>query len=119
MTAKSERQSPPNEVLALTPEMLELIAERFKVLSELTRLKLIVALKSGEKNVTKLVQATGATQANVSCQLRTLTNSGILSRRKSGLKVYYTIADPAIFELCEHVCGSLKERFQRHYLALD
>lgn len=94
----------------LTQEALELIANRFRVLGEPMRLKLIAALKEGERNVTELIQVTGAQQANVSRHLRTLTDAGILSRRKSGLNVYYYISDPAIFELCEHVCGSIQKR---------
>lgn len=97
----------------LSGEALELIARRFKALSEPTRLKLIIALEAGEKNVSELVQATRATQANVSRQLLSLTDAGILSRRKEGVSVYYAVADPAIFELCDHVCGSLQRRLKR------
>jgi ArsR family transcriptional regulator len=38
--------------------------------------------------------------------------SGILSRRKSGLQVFYGIVDPTIFEMCDHVCGSLARRMK-------
>ena len=103
MAAKKNRQ-------LLSPQALDLIAARFKVLSEPTRLKLLVALETGEKNVTALVDATGATQANVSRHLQTLTDAGILRRRKEGLSVFYSITDPTIFDLCEHVCGSLQKR---------
>lgn len=92
-------------------EALEMIAGRFRVLSEASRLKLIIALEEGEKNVTRLVEETGLTQANVSRQLQTLTDAGILSRRKEGLNVIYQIADQSIFDMCDHVCGSLQRRF--------
>lgn len=75
------------------------------------RLRLIIALEPGERNVTQLVEATGSTQANVSRHLQTLTEAGILGRRKDGLNVFYHIADPGIFDLCEGVCGSLQKRF--------
>ena len=97
----------------LTDEALELIAARFRVLSEPTRLKLLVTLEEGEKNVTELVNATGATQTNVSRQLGILTNAGLLARRKSGLSVYYRIADLGIFDLCSHVCKSLQQRISK------
>ncbi len=96
--------------LPLTAEVLEMIAGRFKVLSEPVRLRLLAALQAGEKNVSELVQVTQATQANVSRHLHTLMQAGILCRRKEGLNVYYAIADPTIFELCNHVCGSLQSR---------
>jgi len=94
----------------LSPQALDQIAARFKILSEPTRLRLLIALEQGEKNVTGLVEALGASQANVSRHLQTLTEAGILRRRKDGLNVFYAIADPTIFDLCEHVCGSLQKR---------
>ena len=91
---------------------LELIAARFKMLGEPMRLKLIIALESGERNVTQLVEATGSTQANISRHLTSLTDSGILGRRKEGLMVFYFIADNSIFDLCESVCGSLQKKLE-------
>lgn len=97
----------------LSDAALELIAARFRALSEPTRLKLLMALEDGEKNVTELVNATGATQTNVSRQLSVLTTAGLLARRKSGLSVLYRIADPGIFEMCAHVCKSLQKRISQ------
>lgn len=94
----------------LSEPAIELIAARFRVLGEPMRLRLLIALEDGERNVTELVKATGATQANVSRHLQTLTEAGILARRKEGLNVYYYIADPGIFNLCEQVCGSIQKR---------
>jgi len=94
----------------LSQPAIELIAARFRALSEPTRLRLLMALEEGERNVTDLVKATGATQTNVSRQLSVLTTAGLLARRKSGLSVIYRIADPGIFDLCGHVCKSLQKR---------
>jgi len=96
----------------LSDEALRLVAARFKVLSEPLRLKLIIALESGEKNVTELVRLTGKLQTNVSRQLQLLSEAGVLTRRREGTSVYYRITDPAIFDLCRHVCGSLQKELQ-------
>jgi DNA-binding transcriptional ArsR family regulator len=103
----------------LTDDALELIASRFKALSEPSRLKLIIALEQGDKNVSQLMEATGLAQANVSRHLQTLTEEGILARRKEGLNVIYSIADPTIFELCEHVCGSVQKRLEKRAKAFS
>jgi DNA-binding transcriptional ArsR family regulator len=94
----------------LTDEALSMIARRFAVLSEPMRLRLLQALFDSEKPVNTLVEATGGTQANVSRHLQTLTDAGLLTRRKEGLQVFYAIADPSIFQLCELVCGSLEKQ---------
>lgn len=98
----------------LSDEALDLIARRFAVLAEPMRLRLIHALFNGEKNVTTLVELTGGTQANVSRHLQTLTQAHLLARRKDGLQVFYAIADPTLFQLCELVCGSLEKQFTKN-----
>ena len=97
----------------LSDEALELVARRFAVLAEPMRLRLLQALFNGELNVNALVEETGGTQANVSRHLQTLTHAHILSRRKEGLQVFYAIADPTIFKLCELVCGSLEKQLTK------
>jgi ArsR family transcriptional regulator len=87
---------------------LQHIAERFAVLGEVTRLKILAALREGEQTVSGLVSATGGNQANISRHLYTLRKSGIVDRRKDGIWVYYRIADPTVYELCRVVCSADK-----------
>jgi DNA-binding transcriptional ArsR family regulator len=93
----------------MSPEALDLVARRFAVLAEPMRLRLLQSLFDGERNVNALVSLTGGTQANVSRHLQTLTEARLLKRRKEGLQVFYSLADPTIFRLCELVCGSLEK----------
>ena len=97
----------------VSDEALELVARRFAVLGEPMRLRLLRALFDGEKPVNALVAITGGTQANISRHLQTLTAAGLLARRKEGLQVFYSIADPSIFKLCELVCGSLEKQLTK------
>jgi DNA-binding transcriptional ArsR family regulator len=97
---------------ALSDEALQMIARRFGVLSEVLRLKILIQLESGEKNVGELANALGAAQANVSRHLQALAEAGILARRKDAQRAFYRICDPGVFDLCRHVCGSLKKRFE-------
>ena len=97
---------------------LEMVADRFKVLAEPTRLELLNALRDGEKTVTDLVQEARAGQANVSRHLAILYRQGIVERRKEGLFTYYRIADPLLFEICELVCRSLEAATEARRQAL-
>ncbi|MBA2661538.1 MAG: winged helix-turn-helix transcriptional regulator [Bradymonadaceae bacterium] len=92
----------------LTPELLELIAERFKALSEPARLRILNALRDGEKSVTELMEATELGQANVSKHLALLHSLGFVERRKEGLYVIYSLGGEDIFALCDIMCGRLE-----------
>ncbi|HEU5277986.1 MAG TPA: metalloregulator ArsR/SmtB family transcription factor [Gaiellaceae bacterium] len=103
----------------LADDLIELIARRFRVLAEPMRIKLLDSLCLGEASVLELTEATGATQQNVSKHLGVLLQAGVVSRRKVGNYAYYSIADEAVFALCEAVCGSLTEQaeWQREIVA--
>ncbi len=91
----------------LTPEMIQLVADRFKALAEPARLHLMQALRGGEQTVGDLVEATGFATANVSKHLQLLHGAGFVTRRKEGLYVYYGLADRDVFRLCDIMCGRL------------
>lgn len=91
---------------------LELVALRFRALSEPTRLKLLNLLMRGEQTVGQLVEATGSGQANVSKHLAVLRESGMVAMRKEGLSTWCRIADPIVFDLCEMMCCHLREEME-------
>jgi DNA-binding transcriptional ArsR family regulator len=91
----------------LSDDALELIAARFRVLSEPMRLKVLTALGDEELTVNELVVATGSGQANISKHLGIMFKDGLLARRKEGLNTYYAIADKSTFDLFDSVCTSL------------
>lgn len=88
------------------------VADYFKVLSELSRLQVLCCLRSGSKNVTEIMEETGLGQANVSKHLKILAQAGIVSRTPQGVSVYYEIAEPFIFDLCELVSDRLSVRLE-------
>ncbi|HUQ45321.1 MAG TPA: metalloregulator ArsR/SmtB family transcription factor [Gemmatimonadaceae bacterium] len=94
--------------LVLTPEVLVLVAERFKALAEPARLQILNCLRGGEMTVSELVEETEFGQANVSKHLQLLHTLGFVSRRKEGLYVYYALADKSVFQLCDVMCGRLE-----------
>jgi ArsR family transcriptional regulator len=95
----------------MSPEALNLVASRFKVLSEPLRLQIIQFLENGEASVTAITQAVDSTQPNVSKHLKILQDEGLIARRQEGNTVFYNIFDESVFALCELVCGSLKQKF--------
>lgn len=94
----------------LTPAALGLIAARFKVLAEPLRLRMLIALSDGELSVTELAEAVEASQPNISKHLKMLQDAGLVKRRQEGNTVYCSVADESVFELCDVVCSSLRER---------
>ena len=96
----------------LSPEALELVANRFKILSEPLRLGLLQQLREGGKSVTELTELIKTSQPNISKHLKILQSGGLVKREQKGNTVFYAIADESIFTLCEVVCDSLETRLR-------
>jgi len=92
----------------LPNRLVELVAQRFRVLSEPMRIRLLDRLRESPATVSELQAATGAGQQNVSKHLGVLLAAGIVSRAKEGNFARYAIADPIVFDLCDLVCGRLR-----------
>jgi DNA-binding transcriptional ArsR family regulator len=96
---------------ALPPELLEYVAERFRVLGDSTRLGIIrTLLDDGEQSVGQLVDQLGTSQANVSKHLRILHDAKIVTRRPEGTSAFYSVTDPSLMPLCSIVCDRLREQ---------
>ena len=97
----------------MSDEAIEVVAERFRILSEPIRLRLLHIITGGEVSVTVLSSKLNTSQPNVSKHLKILLDTGIVGRRQEGNSVYYSIKDRSIFELCDLVCGSLEKEFRK------
>ena len=98
---------------------LEEVARYFAALSVPMRLKILNALRDGERNVGDLTQITGCTQANVSKHLQALYAARFVQRRKEGLFTYYSLADRDVFKLCDLMCGRLERELRGQRKALS
>ncbi len=96
----------------LPEPLIELIAQRFRVLGEPMRIKILDQLRSGDATVGELQEAVNASQQNVSKHLGILLAAGLVSRTKDGNHSRYAIADPGVFDLCEQVCGGVRRQLQ-------
>jgi DNA-binding transcriptional ArsR family regulator len=96
----------------LPEPLIELVAQRFRVLGEPMRIKLLDRLREGDATVSELQEALGAGQQNVSKHLGILLGAGMVARTKDGTHSRYSISDPSVFELCDQVCGGVRRQLQ-------
>lgn len=82
-------------------------ARLFHALSDETRLAIVRMLRHGEKCVCDLTSALDAAQSRLSFHLKTLKEAGLVTDRKQGRWVYYSL-DPAALTRLEKAVGSLK-----------
>jgi DNA-binding transcriptional ArsR family regulator len=104
---------PPPVPHPLPAPLIELVAQRFRVLGEPMRIRLLDRLREGEASVGDLQEALGASQQNVSKHLGILHGAGMVSRTKQGNRTVYAISDPSVFELCDLVCGGFRRQLER------
>ena len=83
------------------PTILKLHARVCKTLAHPLRLALLNALRDGERSVSDLADAIGATQPLASQHLAVLRNQGLLINRRNGNEVYYSIAYPKMVQACD------------------
>lgn len=69
------------------------LSDFFKNFGESTRLKIVLALRSGALCVADLANAVGSSQSAVSHQLRVLRQAKIVKSERSGKLVFYSIDD--------------------------
>jgi DNA-binding transcriptional ArsR family regulator len=88
---------------------LDRMAAYFRVLGDSSRLAILRSLiAGGERSVSQVAAETGHSQANASKHLKTMAGVGMLSRRKSGLQVFYRLADPGVEQVFRIVSSAVR-----------
>lgn len=101
-------------------EFVDFRADILKALAQSTRLKIIDFLRDGERCVCEIFPAIDEEQSNTSRHLNMMLSAGVLSRRKDGLKIYYAIKHPEIFEVIDIITLIVKQEIGgRHKLLKD
>ena len=95
--------------MAQTTVDTDLMLRRFKALSDDHRLRILDRLRGGEKCVCELVDIMDAKQSLLSFHLRILREAGLVTDRRDGRWVHYTLSTDALREVEEFV-GTLRER---------
>lgn len=88
-------------------ELLASTARFFKVLGDMTRVRIIFALDTREMCVCDLANLLGMTKSAISHQLATLREAGFVKCRRDGKTVFYSLADAHVSQILrlgmEHV----------------
>ena len=90
-------------------QFIELQADMLKALAQPTRLKILEFLRDGERCVCEIFPAIGEEQSNTSRHLNMMLSSGVLSRRKDGLKIYYAVRHAEILTILDTIKFLVKE----------
>jgi len=94
----------------LSEELVEQVADTFKVLAHSTRVKILRALASEELCVCDLAQVLGLSISAVSHQLRAMRQMKLVRYRMDGKLAYYSPRDPFVLALLEdgicHLTGN-------------
>ena len=80
--------------------IFEMQAEICKTLTNPKRIEILNVLKNEERTVTELVNALGASKANVSQHLAVMRHKGILTTRRDGVNIFYRVANPKVIDAC-------------------
>lgn len=84
------------------PQLTQFTAEFFKALGHPLRIRILDALRAGEVGVNELSGRLKVEQSSLSQQLAVLRKGNIVTGRKEGLNVFYSVSDPAIFRLLDN-----------------
>jgi ArsR family transcriptional regulator len=93
--------------MALAGIDLDAALRLFRALGDETRLRLLEQLHGGEQCVCDLTDELEASQSRLSFHLKTLKEAGLVTDRREGRWVYYTI-NPEAFAILERALARLK-----------
>lgn len=85
-----------------------------KTLADAKRLMILHELRDGEMSVNQVVSNLNLPQANVSQHLAILRERGIVTTRREGTTIYYSLANPKIGEACDLVREVLADQLSQN-----
>lgn len=83
-------------------QFVELAAEVFTLLSDATRIRIILALRGGELSVNELAERVGKSPTVVSQHLAKMRWGRIVATRQEGTRVFYSLIDEHARQLVTH-----------------
>jgi len=99
-------------------ELIGKVVQRLTALADESRLRLLMRLRTGPCNVTTLSQELELGQASVSKHLAVLRRAGLVDVEHRGTSAIYRCSDPAVFDICRHLCDGVLRHVKREHAAL-
>ena len=93
--------------------LVELLANRLRVIGEPTRMRVLDRLRHGPASVQQLVDAAGTTQQNLSKHLTRLSEHGFITRERRGSEHHYRIIDRSPLEVLDLLSTDLADQLRR------
>ena len=84
-------------------ESNENIEDFLKALADRNRLEIVKFLRSGEKTSQEIQEMLDKGQSTISQQLKILILANVITFRQAGVKKFYIIKDPRIFQLLSQI----------------
>ncbi|MCL5960333.1 MAG: metalloregulator ArsR/SmtB family transcription factor [Chloroflexi bacterium] len=104
----------------ISEQIYRMHARVCKALADPKRLRIINVLRDGEMTVGEMARGLDLRQANLSQHLMLLRERGVVTTRRQGLNVYYSLSSPKIVQACEIMREVLAEHLARSaQLSLD
>nr|MBN2277248.1 winged helix-turn-helix transcriptional regulator [candidate division Zixibacteria bacterium] len=94
-------------------EIFEMHAEFCRMIASSKRLMIIELLARKEMSVSKIAQALGLHQSNISQHLRVLKSQHIVEPRKEGQTVYYQLTNIRLAKVCSDIRSILLEGMEQ------
>lgn len=93
-----------------SPEAKDTIARVFKALGDASRLEIVTSIGKAARSVTEIVQATGLSQTLVSFHLRILREAGIVTARRNGPFILYSLSGPVFTHILQKLSTSIRSK---------
>lgn len=101
--------------MSLQLKRLDLKAKMFRGFADTTRLSILEVLRNGEKTVSEIVESLEQSQSNISNHLACLRDCGLVSSRRDGKNIYYSVASRKVKSLLEDSDSVLEEVYEGIY----
>ena len=110
--AKSACARKARRVTVVDRKKYEARAEVLKALAHPARLLVVDELACGERCVCELQEIIGSDMSTVSRHLSVLKSAGLITDRKKGNNIYYSLAMPCILKFTDCITNMLEQRLK-------